>query len=291
MREQRVEQVKKAFLFIRERALTQIPFSSEELIAATGWARRTVATYISKQWIGYLKQIGRGPEKQYFVSRQFLRVTEKEFLEVATQKRLVVPNYKRSKHEQFIQYEFLLPLSKEEQLRRALDDLFYANTLETLIREISLEKLSTLICRDKDTDDSCYIHKVRAVVGDYFGGYSISHVQGRFRAAELIDIVGAAEATKENSRYLIDETTAVVRFIAPCYSAKSDFDDDFDAIVVALKEDSEVNQLELEKEISLIRCLFFFFFVEAVVRTVKGEDEIWLIETGPKRRLYRWMRS
>ncbi|HEY9868251.1 MAG TPA: hypothetical protein V6D08_03730 [Candidatus Obscuribacterales bacterium] len=47
----------------------------------------------------------------------------------------------------------------------------------------------------------------------------------------------------------------------------------------------------LEIEVGLIRALFFQFFVEAVVATVKGEEEIWLLESGHVSRLYRWKRA
>lgn len=191
-----------------------------------------------------------------------------------------------------LQFEFLLPLSKEEHLRRALDELFYADTLVTRIHEIGLEKISTFIERSGEADDEIYIKKILQAVGSYFGGYSIFHVQGRFRAADLTDIEGAAQGLINRQRYLIDETTAVVRFIAPCNTTKLEFKDDFDSIVKALSEPDSVDDIEtqkkLQEEIVLIRCIFFFFFVETVVRTVRGEDEIWLLETGQNRRLYRW---
>ena len=47
----------------------------------------------------------------------------------------------------------------------------------------------------------------------------------------------------------------------------------------------------IEEEVGAIRGLFFNFFVEAVVKTVLGEDEVWLVETtqqGP--RLFVWAR-
>ncbi len=278
-----------AYSFLRDKAKSGDEFTRQDLMTATSWSESSVSTYISKQWGSYLNADGRGASIRYKASRLFLRVSQNEFLETFTQKRLVVPNYDRVKHEQLIQYEFLLPLSKEEQLRKALDDLFYVDTLQALILETGVDKLATLVPRDPGDDDVDYIKKVISKVGSYFGGYSIFHVQGRFRAAELTDITGAAEGLKKRKRYLIDETTAVVRFIAPCTSAKIYFNEDFHSIVDALRTVDEVDEEALSAEVNLIRALFFFFFVEAVVWTVKGEDEIWLIETGPTRRLYRWM--
>ena len=83
----RNEPVKKAFEFLRTKALSQESFTVGDIETATGWATQSVTTYISKQWQGYLVQSGRGETKTYTGRRQFLRVTEQEFLEVATQKR------------------------------------------------------------------------------------------------------------------------------------------------------------------------------------------------------------
>lgn len=287
----RNEPVIKGFEFLRKHSISQESFTVAQMKAATGWSESSVKTYISKQWKGYFIETGRGPTKTYQVRREFLRVTESEFLGVFTQKRLVVPEYQRAKHEVVIQFEFLLPLSKEEHLRRALDELFYADTLRTRVEEIGLDKLEGIINRADGIDDEAYTQKVLSVVGDYFGGYSIFHVQGRFRAAALTDIAGAAEGMKQRRRYLIDETTAVVRFIAPCKSTEQEFKDDFDSIAAALAGDDTLDEGAVMTEITLIRRLFFFFFVEAVVRTVKGEDEIWLLETGLRRKLYKWTKQ
>jgi hypothetical protein len=49
--------------------------------------------------------------------------------------------------------------------------------------------------------------------------------------------------------------------------------------------------LPLTREDRLIRLLFLELFAEAVVHAVEGEDEIWLVENGPTRRLYVWERA
>jgi hypothetical protein len=40
-----------------------------------------------------------------------------------------------------------------------------------------------------------------------------------------------------------------------------------------------------------MRWLFLNFFAKAVTRVVKKEDEIWLLESGMKNALYRWVRK
>lgn len=225
--------------------------------------------------------------KKYQVKKEFLRISESEFLANFTQTRLLLPEYSRSKNESVIQFEFLLPLSKEEQLKRALDELFYSDSLEMRITELGTDNLSKIIPRD-NLDEQQYREKVINEVSSYFSGYSISHVQGRFRASNICSRADAAELIRRSERYLIDETTALVRFIAPCNSIKQDFGNGFSEIIDALKSDDICDREDLEKEVELIRALFFFFFVETVIWTVQGEDEIWLLETGVKMRLYRW---
>ncbi len=287
----RGENPARGYQFLHKSALSQSWFSESELATGTGWKQSSVRTYISKQWKDFLNVEGKGPRKKYQVRKDFLRISETEFLDFFTQRRLLVPRYQRSKHEMFLQFEFLLPLSKEEHLRRALDELFYSDTLVTRINELGLDNLKTIIFRDDADSDSEYVTKILSTLNEYFGGYSVSHVQGRFRAADLTDIRGAAQSMIEHGRYLIDETTAVVRFIVKCNSTQKTFDDNFDSIVAAIGADEDVDSVALCEEMRLIRCLFFFFFVETVVRTVKGEDEIWLLETGSRRRLYRWTKT
>jgi hypothetical protein len=41
----------------------------------------------------------------------------------------------------------------------------------------------------------------------------------------------------------------------------------------------------------LIEVLFRELFAGAVVHAVEGEDEIWLVESGPTRRLHVWERA
>jgi hypothetical protein len=40
-----------------------------------------------------------------------------------------------------------------------------------------------------------------------------------------------------------------------------------------------------------MRWLFLNFFAEAVTRVAKKEDEIWLLESGMRSALYRWVRK
>jgi hypothetical protein len=121
-----------------------------------------------------------------------------------------------------------------------------------------------------------------------FGGYSISHVSGRYRAAMLASRNEAARMLTADERYLIDETTAAVRFIIPVTSTKSESEQNTAILKI---EGTTLDQQAIE-EISLVHTLFFNLFVEAVVRRIKGEEEIWLLEeAGRTRSLYVWERA
>lgn len=92
-------------------------------------------------------------------------------------------------------------------------------------------------------------------------GYSISHVGGRFRAGKIASLAGAAKVQLGGGRYLIDETTAIVRFIFPCKN---------------------------RKEAETVEWFFRFLFVESILQVVNGEDEIWMVESGIWNRLHIW---
>jgi len=96
-----------------------------------------------------------------------------------------------------------------------------------------------------------------------FGGYSILHVSGRFRAAQLMTQVEGKKA----ERYLVDETTAVVRFIVPC------------------REEGGWTPAQVA---DLVRWSFDNLFVSSILEVVNAEDEIWLVESGMKNRLHIW---
>src|SRR5207245_8179693 len=92
-------------------------------------------------------------------------------------------------------------------------------------------------------------------------GYSIGHVDGRFRSGKLFTQDEVAIFQKKGHRYLTDETTAVTRFIFPYQ-----------------------DEGELEK----IRYLFEALFVRSIIQLVNGEEKIWMLESGPVSRVHTW---
>lgn len=282
------DRVRDAYRFLRRQAQTGQLFSTADLAQAAGWKEISAKTYLQKHWEGFFVDAGGGNLRML---TKFLRVTEGTFLRHQTQKKSLLGSYRREFHTSFVSFEFLLPLRQELELRRALDQLFFLDTLAVRIREIGLRSIETVIPRIAGQSDDDYIGSVLGLVAKYFGGYSISHVQGRFRAnPALLSQEDVGTALAAGDAYLIDETTALVRFIVPCSEKKGRFLDAFGVsrnVASALKL---VKPAAVEDEVGVIRELFFGFFVEAIVDTVRGEDEIWLIESSPDGRfLYKWV--
>ena len=168
-----------------------------------------------------------------------------------------------TRHDGLVIYEFLLPLTRERELRSALDELFYKDTIIHRLGEIGLDTVERWVPRDAGESHDDYTKRVAEYAGGLFGGYSISHVDGRFLADRLRTRSDAADRLREGGDYLIDETTAVVRFV-PLSGSERELGEDR-----AMADDAEPDR---------VRQLFFGLFVEAVVRTVQGEEEIWLVE-------------
>ena len=276
-----------AYLFFKECLKADRTFTLQELADHAGWKIITPTTYLRKHWADILDKAGGDKLK---VKPEFDRLSLEQFLAHGTQVRSHFTQYRRRKHEFVVQYEFLLPLTREDELRHALDDLFYHDTLVHRLKEIGVENLTGVIARREEESEEVYLDRLVKVISSKIGGYSISHVNGRFRASDIATRKEAGALLAARKPYLIDETTAVVRFIIPCSSGVTEYDDDLESIATAL--DRVVEQTEdLQGEVREVRWLFYHLFVEAVARTV-GEQEIWLLEQSPYgRRLYVWERK
>lgn len=156
-----------------------------------------------------------------------------------------------------------MPLRNEEFLRETLDSLFYEDSIKFRLKLVDRKVLELKFTKELLEEEDAYFSRICKYVSQKFGGYSIHHVNGRFRAAELMTHTQASGA----ERYLIDETTAVVRFILPCQ--KTD--------VMSAEQDAE-----------LTRWFFEELFVQSILEVVNAEDEIWLLESGMQHRLHIW---
>jgi hypothetical protein len=275
----RQEKQIQAYHFLRNHATNGEPFTVQDLMDATGWKPASARTYLRKQFEDYLRQ----DEQNYFVKTSFSHVSLENFLDIVTQNRRVISQYSRSVYSRVVVYEFLLPLTKENFLRDSLDALFFRDTVEARLKEIGVERLEEYLPRTS-LDEADYTNSVVSFVSDHFGGYSISHVQGRFKADVLISRDELSERILSGEKYLIDETTALVRFIVPCKASGSPFSSQG-------QPEQKPDEASIEAEIEAIRFLFFELFVEAIVAVIKNEEEIWLLERADSERLYVWTKQ
>lgn len=253
-----IDNQKVVFEFFLQHLETKEAFTRQQLEEITTWQGRTFPTYWSKQFRPFLVQDQSNPN--YFrVSEAFRRIaTWEQFRQHVTQVRsLTLADYQPLRYDLVRVYEFFMPLTNEAFLRAALDALFFRDTIEARLRTINPSELQRVFPQQENEFEDDYLDRLCEWLSDRFGGYSVYHVNGRFRALPLAVRSEAATA----SRYLVDETTAVTRFIFPCNDL------------------AEADQVE-----------FFFttLFVAAITEAVTGEDEIWMVESGMKNRLHIW---
>lgn len=245
-----------AYDFFLEHLDTMNPFTRAELQAVTDWSASSFNTYWSKQFKPFVVPVG---EESFRVSEAFRPyMTWDKFQQHVTQvRRLASSDYQHSEYSLVRIYEFFMPLTNEAHLRTALDALFYKDRIKARLNTVDVSALHKKFTQNAQETDDDYVERVCKWISDRFAGYSIYHVNGRFRAEELADRQEAAQM----ARYLVDETTAVTRFIFPC-SDRQDAD--------------------------LVEFFFNQLFVKAVVEVVNAEDEIWMTETGMTNRLHIW---
>jgi hypothetical protein len=271
-----------AFDFLKGAQRTNTVFTLPQLAAAARWKTNTAETHISKHYRDWIERLSGA---RFRVRAEFARVTLEQFIGHSKQTRRAFAEYKPSVvYQQICLYEFLLPMSRETQLRAALDELFYANTLMQRFSELGRAKLEAIVPADGQESDDTYFARCLKIVSSRFGGYSISLVSGRFRVGDVCDRISAAKLNQEGAPYLIDETTASVRFIVPLSSSRT--------------EPGQPTLLELmermspKEEAQMVRALFFDLFVKTVIRTVAGEEVIWLLEDSPLgRQLHEWQKA
>jgi hypothetical protein len=255
-----------AHAFLLEHFLAGQTFTLDEFRRATGWDKAgTLNTYLRKQYRGLIENIEGGPliseTGRYRVTESFRDLVEwRNFRQHVTQVRVVLKDHDRIRSKVLI-FEFLMPLTHETELRTTLDNLFYEDTLLRKLRAIPEEDLGSRFPRSANQTDGDYLNQIMDFVGTHFVGYSISHVDGRFRAVGILPYDKVAALLKTERRYLIDETTAVTRFIFP-YTTDEEFDQ--------------------------LRFLFHELFVKSMILLAKGEQQVWMLESGPEQRVHIW---
>ena len=252
---------RRVFEFLRDRLRDQQAFSKEELRAVTNWSANAFRTYWSKQFQHFMVEARNG---RYRVAESFRPyITWVQFRSHVTQMRRPpgVAAYERHEYELVRIFEFYLPLTHEHALKNTLDGLFFKDIIVPKLRAIGVEDLSARIGKGEKESEEVYFDRLCEFLGKKFGGYSVYHVDGRFRMQPLSDRVQAAHLEINGSPYLMDETTAVSRFILPCDS---------------------------HDEAELVWFFFQRLFIDSILQRVNGEVEIWMVEMGMFQRVWVW---
>jgi hypothetical protein len=280
------EEQEKAFKFLLDKFNSQELFTLEQFAKAGGWdpTASTFRTYFSKQFEGLLIKNG----DLYGVSQLFLKYNQwPKFRDsVVTQKRILRREYSASSYETVIMFEFFMPLTNEASLRMALDALFFEDTIRFRLKTVDQSALLAAFPKKEAEAADAHFKRMFQWLSDKFVGYSIGHVAGRFRALDLKTRRQVYEdAASSNSQlYLVDETTAIVRFIIPCGGGVKDhFLAENTGAQLPLGEASN-----LEAEARTIKWFFNTLFVSSILELVNGEDQIWLLESGMHNQLHVW---
>jgi hypothetical protein len=278
-----IENQLKVFEFFVDHFRSQQPFTKTDLESNTDWSGSTFDTYWSKQYKQLVLPVG---NNSFRISEAFRPFAKWEaFQRHVTQVRQVSSDYTLFRHDAVLVFEFFMPLTNETHLRTALDALFYKDTILSRLRAVNRNTLMAQFPGVAGETEDAYFGRLCDWLAARFQGYSVTTVSGRFRAQNLMTITAAATIEENGDRYLIDETTAIVRFIFPCgIPAKSP---------VGIAEsfiDLEPNPSDKsgEEEAKKIRWFFNALFVQSIIQVVNGEAEIWMVESGLRTRLHIW---
>lgn len=265
------------------------PFSKPDLINSVN--DPNMDTYFSKY---YRQLLETSPNNQnlYFVSSRFRQFnTIEKLTKYFSQKTRIKGEYQEIYHKNVLVFDFFLPFNNESNLRAVLDDLFYKDTIKVMVARIEQEELFRAFPKDSYDNDDIYYENLYKWISNNFLGYSIGTVSGRFRATELKGFSEVSELLSKGQHYLIDETTAIVKFIFPIGQVNQSEDVKYKfnrSILEQTQINGEEND-EINLEINRIRFFFKNLFVKAILELVNGEDEIWMIESGlGESKLYIW---
>ena len=271
--------IQRTFNFLVKHAKDKTSFTAEQLSSETGWSASETQENISDRLSDLVYRKG----GNYFVKLEILRVRFDDFKELLFQKKRLFTDYVLEVSPSILIYEFFMPLSREDRLREALDNLFYRDTIEQRIQEIGVPQIREGLHLPPDTSEDHINQLVIDFMEGTLGGYSIYMVNGRYRADALASREEDVVRPFADGPYIIDETTAIVRFILPVETDTGNFEYGKVLEPASIEKDTE-------KRAEVMRWLFLNFFAETLIRVVQKEDEIWLVESGMRSAFYRWIR-
>ena len=271
--------IKRAFDFLVAHAQERKHFSVEQFSAEAGWTIVETQANIPNR----LSDLVYEERGKHFAKPEMLRVRYDDFKELLYQNRRLFTDYILEVSSSILIYEFFMPLSREDRLREALDNLFYRDTIEQRIQEIGISQIRAGLKLSSEISED----NIRMLVFDFMestiGGYSIYMVNGRYRADALASREEVVARSFAYGPYIVDETTAIVRFILPVETDAGKYE------YGKILEPASM-AIGTKKRAELMSWLFLNFFAEALIRAVRKEDEIWLLESGMRSAFYKWIR-
>jgi len=276
---EKINSMRRAFDFLVKHAQAGKQFSIEELSTEAGWNIDETQENVLVRLSDLIEKKG----DEYYANPEILRVRLDDFKELLYQKKRLFTDYTLEVSPSILIYEFFMPLSREDRLREALDNLFYRDAIEQRILEIGILKIRDGLKLSADYSDENIHQFVFDFIENTIGGYSIYLVNGRYRADTLASRDEVVTRPFAYGPYIVDETTAIVRFILPVETDAGKFE--FGKILEPASA-----SIDTKKRADIVSWLFLNFFAEAIIRVVKNEDEIWLLESGMRSAFYRWIR-
>ena len=271
--------IKRAFDFLYRHAQEKKPFSIAQFSTETEWSIAETKDNLINRLCDIVYEEG----GKYFSKPEILRVRLADFSELLHQKKRLFTDYILEVSPSILIYEFFMPLSREDRLREALDNLFYRDTIEQRIQEIGISQIRDGLKLTPDYSEDNIKQLIFEFMEKTMGGYSIYLVNGRYRADSLASREEVITRPFAYGPYIVDETTAIVRFVLPVETDAGNFE-----YGNVLKPAS--TGIGTQERADLVSWLFLNFFAEAIIRVVQKEDEIWLLESGMRSAFYKWVK-
>jgi len=283
-----IDAVKRAFNFLMEKYNSPETFTKEEFKTYANYPNpNNFGTYFSKKF-RHLLEKSVNEENEYLVAKIFRKYsTYDKFFSYYSQSSKIKAEYSEESFDDVIIFEFFMPLTNEAELRSTLDELFFKDTIKLMFNRILNEDLYRIFPKKSEESEDYYIERLCNWISDRFVGYSIQTVSGRFKITDLKTYSEVSEILGRGQKYLIDETTAIVRFLFPIGKPiKNEIIFGVDQFVTSQTEELEERNSNIEA--SQIRFFFKNLFVRNILEMVNGEDEIWMLESGMRNKLYIW---
>lgn len=259
-----------------------------ELAEHTGWTLTNARTNISKR----IKQFVDEDKKRkgiFKVKPNIIDTNYSDYSSLFKQADVLVRDYDEHYHPDVVVYELFMPLTCEDKLKRALDNLFYKDKIYQKLQILEEKQLREIFKPKEAETKNMYLDRICQIAGSRFGGYSISHVSGRFRCFKLMSKSDAWQASEEkNTEYLMDETTAIVKFIIPLSTTEELVEDQIDGLPLQMQMELHDMEESVENELKQIQWLFRNLFMTIILNTV-GQEEIWVLESGKRSQLTRFV--